>query len=169
MPGTGAALPRDSGAGRGEAPGAGREQDQGEVIIYMHVQQYMDCLMYALLTVYQCMLTRTGIGRARGCLAAAPGGEAHDPGPDADRDGHAGSRVRGLSLGGAHCLTLQETTRQIEIDSDREILSIKNKYERLLKDERDGNMRLKVPYPPHPADVLTCRETTAFSATSSRP
>lgn len=36
-----------------------------------------------------------------------------------------------------------ETTRQIETDADREVLAIKNKYERQLKDERDTNLRLK--------------------------
>lgn len=36
-----------------------------------------------------------------------------------------------------------ETTKQVETDAEREILAIKNKYERLLKDERDTNLRLK--------------------------
>ena len=37
----------------------------------------------------------------------------------------------------------QETMRQIEEDADREILDIKGKYERRLRDERDQNLRLK--------------------------
>ena len=36
-----------------------------------------------------------------------------------------------------------ETKRQIEEDADREILDIKNKYERRLRDEIETNMRLK--------------------------
>ena len=38
----------------------------------------------------------------------------------------------------------QEERRQIEEDVDREILGIKDKYERKLKQELDTNMRLKV-------------------------
>ena len=38
----------------------------------------------------------------------------------------------------------QEERRQIEEDVDREILAIKDKYERKLKQELDTNMRLKV-------------------------
>jgi len=37
----------------------------------------------------------------------------------------------------------EETRRQIEEDADREILEIKNKYERRLKEEVDTNIRLK--------------------------
>ncbi|XP_076813301.1 cilia- and flagella-associated protein 57-like [Clavelina lepadiformis] len=37
----------------------------------------------------------------------------------------------------------EETKRQIEEDADREILDIKNKYERRLRDEIETNMRLK--------------------------
>jgi hypothetical protein len=37
----------------------------------------------------------------------------------------------------------EETKKQIEEDSDREILDIKNKYERRLRDEKEANMRLK--------------------------
>merc|ERR1719145_297583 len=37
----------------------------------------------------------------------------------------------------------QEERRQIEEDVDREILGIKDKYERKLKQELDTNMRLK--------------------------
>ncbi|ESO94501.1 hypothetical protein LOTGIDRAFT_118162 [Lottia gigantea] len=37
----------------------------------------------------------------------------------------------------------EETKRQIEEDADREILDIKNKYERRLRDEKEANMRLK--------------------------
>lgn len=33
--------------------------------------------------------------------------------------------------------------KQIEEDADREILDIKNKYERRLRDEKEANMRLK--------------------------
>lgn len=36
-----------------------------------------------------------------------------------------------------------ETKKQIEEDADREILDIKNKYERRLRDEKEANMRLK--------------------------
>ena len=36
-----------------------------------------------------------------------------------------------------------ETKRQIEEDADRELLGIKNKYERKLKEERDETLRLK--------------------------
>jgi WD40 repeat protein len=36
-----------------------------------------------------------------------------------------------------------EIRRQIELDADREILSIKNQYERTLKDERETSLRLK--------------------------
>ena len=38
----------------------------------------------------------------------------------------------------------QEERRQIEEDVDSEILQIKDKYERKLKQELDTNMRLKV-------------------------
>ena len=37
----------------------------------------------------------------------------------------------------------EETKRQIEEDADREILDIKNKYERRLRDEKEANMKLK--------------------------
>ena len=37
----------------------------------------------------------------------------------------------------------EETKRQIEEDADREILDIKNKYERRLRDEKEQNLRLK--------------------------
>ena len=37
----------------------------------------------------------------------------------------------------------EETRRQIEEDADREILDLKNKYERKLRDEINTNMRLK--------------------------
>ncbi|XP_013398082.1 cilia- and flagella-associated protein 57 [Lingula anatina] len=37
----------------------------------------------------------------------------------------------------------EETKRQIEEDADREILDIKNRYERLLRDEKESNLRLK--------------------------
>ena len=37
----------------------------------------------------------------------------------------------------------EETKKQIEEDADREILDIKNKYERRLRDEKEANMRLK--------------------------
>lgn len=37
----------------------------------------------------------------------------------------------------------EETKKQIEEDADREILDIKNKYERRLRDEKESNMRLK--------------------------
>ena len=37
----------------------------------------------------------------------------------------------------------EETRRQIEEDADREILDIKNKYERRLRDEKESNNRLK--------------------------
>lgn len=37
----------------------------------------------------------------------------------------------------------EETRRQIEEDADREILDIKNKYERRLRDEKEANSRLK--------------------------
>jgi len=37
----------------------------------------------------------------------------------------------------------EETKRQIEEDADREILDVKNKYERRLRDEIETNMRLK--------------------------
>ena len=37
----------------------------------------------------------------------------------------------------------EETKRQIEEDSDREILDIKNKYERRLRDEKETNQKLK--------------------------
>lgn len=37
----------------------------------------------------------------------------------------------------------EETKRQIEEDADREILDVKNKYERRLRDEIEMNMRLK--------------------------
>ncbi|XP_041357286.1 cilia- and flagella-associated protein 57-like [Gigantopelta aegis] len=37
----------------------------------------------------------------------------------------------------------EETKHQIEEDADREILDIKNKYERRLRDEKEANMRLK--------------------------
>ena len=36
-----------------------------------------------------------------------------------------------------------ETKRQIEEDADREILDIKNNYERRLRDEKEMNVRLK--------------------------
>jgi len=36
-----------------------------------------------------------------------------------------------------------EVRRQIEIDADREILSVKNSYERTLKEERETSLRLK--------------------------
>lgn len=36
-----------------------------------------------------------------------------------------------------------EVRRQIELDADREILSIKNQYERVLKEEQEEKMRLK--------------------------
>ncbi|XP_025110126.1 cilia- and flagella-associated protein 57-like [Pomacea canaliculata] len=37
----------------------------------------------------------------------------------------------------------EEMKKQIEEDADREILDIKNKYERRLRDEKEANMRLK--------------------------
>jgi len=37
----------------------------------------------------------------------------------------------------------EETKKQIEEDADREILDIKNKYERKLKEEKESNLRLK--------------------------
>ena len=37
----------------------------------------------------------------------------------------------------------EETKTQIEEDADREILDIKNKYERRLRDEKESNMKLK--------------------------
>ncbi|XP_065832017.1 cilia- and flagella-associated protein 57-like [Oscarella lobularis] len=37
----------------------------------------------------------------------------------------------------------KETQRQIEEDADQEILDVKNKYERRLRDEVEANMRLK--------------------------
>ena len=37
----------------------------------------------------------------------------------------------------------EETKRQIEEDADREILDVKNKYERKLCEEREANLRLK--------------------------
>lgn len=37
----------------------------------------------------------------------------------------------------------EETKRQIEEDADREILDIKNKYERRLREEKEQNLRLK--------------------------
>ena len=37
----------------------------------------------------------------------------------------------------------EETKKQIEEDADREILDIKNKYERRLRDEKESNTRLK--------------------------
>merc|ERR1712213_294482 len=37
----------------------------------------------------------------------------------------------------------EETKKQIEEDSDREILDIKHQYERRLRDEKEANMRLK--------------------------
>lgn len=37
----------------------------------------------------------------------------------------------------------EETSRQIEEDADREILDMKNKYERRLRDEKEANSRLK--------------------------
>ena len=40
----------------------------------------------------------------------------------------------------------QEERRQIEEDVDSEILQIKDKYERKLKQELDTNMRLKVSF-----------------------
>ena len=43
----------------------------------------------------------------------------------------------------------QEERRQIEEDVDREILAIKDKYERKLKQELDTNMRLKVSLESH--------------------
>lgn len=42
-----------------------------------------------------------------------------------------------------HSREYEETKRQIEEDADREILDIKNKYERRLRDEKEANMRLK--------------------------
>ena len=37
----------------------------------------------------------------------------------------------------------EETKKQIEEDADREILDIKNKYERRLREEKEANLRLK--------------------------
>ena len=37
----------------------------------------------------------------------------------------------------------EETKRQIEEDGDREILDLKNKYERRLRDEKEQNTKLK--------------------------
>lgn len=37
----------------------------------------------------------------------------------------------------------EETKRQIEEDADREILDIKNKYERRLREEKETNQKLK--------------------------
>lgn len=37
----------------------------------------------------------------------------------------------------------EETKKQIEEDADREILDIKNKYERKLREEKESNLRLK--------------------------
>lgn len=37
----------------------------------------------------------------------------------------------------------EETKKQIEEDADREILDIKNKYERKLREEKEANLRLK--------------------------
>lgn len=37
----------------------------------------------------------------------------------------------------------EETKRQIEEDADREILDIKNKYERKLRDEKESNQKLR--------------------------
>ena len=37
----------------------------------------------------------------------------------------------------------EEMRRQIEEDADREILDVKNKYERKLRNEVDANLRLK--------------------------
>ena len=37
----------------------------------------------------------------------------------------------------------EETKRQIEEDADREILDMKNKYERKLKEEKEANTKLK--------------------------
>lgn len=42
-----------------------------------------------------------------------------------------------------HQREYEETKKQIEEDADREILDIKNKYERKLRDEIETNMRLK--------------------------
>lgn len=36
-----------------------------------------------------------------------------------------------------------ETQRQIEEDTDREILELKNRYERQLRQEKEDNMKLK--------------------------
>ena len=36
-----------------------------------------------------------------------------------------------------------KTQRQIEEDTDREILELKNRYERQLRQEREDNMKLK--------------------------
>lgn len=36
-----------------------------------------------------------------------------------------------------------ETRRQIEEDTDREILELKNRYERQLRQEKEDNMKLK--------------------------
>ena len=37
----------------------------------------------------------------------------------------------------------EETKKQIEEDGDREILDIKNKYEKRLRDEQEKNLKLK--------------------------
>jgi len=37
----------------------------------------------------------------------------------------------------------EETKKQIEEDADREILDVKNKYERKLREEKEANLRLK--------------------------
>ena len=37
----------------------------------------------------------------------------------------------------------EETKKQIEEDADREILDIKNKYERKLRDEKEANQKLR--------------------------
>ena len=42
-----------------------------------------------------------------------------------------------------HLREYEETKKQIEEDADREILDIKNKYERKLREEKEANLRLK--------------------------
>ena len=42
-----------------------------------------------------------------------------------------------------HLREYEETKKQIEEDADREILDVKNKYERKLREEKEANLRLK--------------------------
>ena len=61
----------------------------------------------------------------------------------------------------------QEERRQIEEDVDGEILQIKDKYERKLKQELDTNMRLKVKFPHLLLTHFWLRAKLAFCGKSS--